>query len=49
MGERKGKKLPGFDYGNSPTEIQAIDFSGKTVIQTTSAGTQGFADAKELR
>jgi len=49
MGERKGKKLPGFDYGNSPTEIQAIDFSGKTVIQTTSAGTRGFADAKELR
>jgi 2-phosphosulfolactate phosphatase len=47
MGERKGKKLPGFDYGNSPTEIQAIDFSGKTVIQTTSAGTQGFANAKE--
>ena len=47
MGERKGKKLPGFDYGNSPTEIQSIDFSGKTVIQTTSAGTQGFANAKD--
>ena len=47
MGERKGKKLPGFDYGNSPTEIQTIDFSGKTVIQTTSAGTQGFANAKD--
>ena len=47
MGERKGKILPGFDYGNSPTEIEAIDFSGKTIIQTTSAGTQGFANAKE--
>ena len=47
MGERKGKMLPGFDYGNSPTEIQTIDFSGKTVIQTTSAGTQGFANAKD--
>jgi len=46
MGERKGKKLPGFDYGNSPTEIEAVDFSGLTVIQTTSAGTQGFANAK---
>jgi 2-phosphosulfolactate phosphatase len=46
MGERKGKQLPGFDYGNSPTEIQTIDFSGRTVIQTTSAGTQGFANAK---
>jgi 2-phosphosulfolactate phosphatase len=45
MGERQGKILPGFDYGNSPTEILNIDFSGKTVIQTTSAGTQGFANA----
>jgi 2-phosphosulfolactate phosphatase len=47
MGERKGKRLPGFDYGNSPTEIQTVDFSGKTIIQTTSAGTQGFANAKD--
>ena len=47
MGERKGKMLPGFDYGNSPTDIQAVDFSGKTVIQTTSAGTQGFANATD--
>jgi 2-phosphosulfolactate phosphatase len=46
MGERQGKMLPGFDYGNSPADIQAVDFSGKTVIQTTSAGTQGFANAK---
>ncbi len=45
MGERQGKILPGFDYGNSPTEILKVDFSGKTVIQTTSAGTQGFANA----
>ena len=47
MGERQGKMLPGFDYGNSPTDIQDIDFSGKTIIQTTSAGTQGFANAKD--
>ena len=46
MGERQGEKLPGFDYGNSPADIQTVDFSGKTVIQTTSAGTQGFANAK---
>jgi len=46
MGERKGKRLPGFDFGNSPTEIQSVDFAGKTVIQTTSAGTQGFANAR---
>jgi len=47
MGERQGKMLPGFDYGNSPTDIQAVDFAGRTVIQTTSAGTQGFANAKD--
>ncbi len=47
MGERQGQKLPGFDFGNSPTEIEAINFSGKTIIQTTSAGTQGFANAKD--
>jgi 2-phosphosulfolactate phosphatase len=47
MGERRGEKLPGFDYGNSPTDIETIDFSGATVIQTTSAGTQGFANARD--
>ena len=30
MGERKGQKLPGFDYGNSPTEIETVGFSGKS-------------------
>ncbi len=45
MGERGGRILPGFDYGNSPAEIQRVDFSGRTIIQTTSAGTQGFAHA----
>ena len=45
MGERGGKVQPGFDYGNSPTQIEAIDFSGKAIVQTTSAGTQGFANA----
>ena len=47
IGERRGKMLPGFDYGNSPADIQSVDFSGKTIIQTTSAGTQGFANAKD--
>jgi len=46
MGERKGLKVEGFDYGNSPYEIKNIDFTGKTVIMTTSAGTQGIINAK---
>ena len=47
VGERHGKILPGFDYGNSPTQILDIDFSGKTILHTTSAGTQGIANAKD--
>ncbi len=46
IGERKGVMLPGFDFGNSPTEIVKHDFTGKTVVHTTSAGTQGVANAK---
>lgn len=46
IGEREGRKQPGFDYGNSPTEIENVDLSGKTIVQTTSAGTQGLANAK---
>lgn len=45
IGERRGRILPGFDYGNSPSQIKAVDFTGKTVIHTTSAGTQGIANA----
>ena len=45
MGERNGKIQPGFDFGNSPSQIESVDFTGKTIIQTTSAGTQGFAAA----
>jgi 2-phosphosulfolactate phosphatase len=47
IGERGGKIQPGFDYGNSPSQIEAVDFSGKTIVQTTSAGTQGFANATQ--
>ena len=45
MGERKGLKVEGFDYGNSPTEILNIDFTGKTIIHTTSNGTKGLVNA----
>lgn len=44
-GERKGIIVDGFDYGNSPSQIENVDFTGKTVIHTTSAGTQGIANA----
>lgn len=47
MGERSGVPVKGFDYGNSPYQVLDVDFSGKTVVQTTSAGTQGIVLAKD--
>lgn len=45
MGERHARKLPGFDFGNSPAEIEAADIAGRTLIHTTHAGTQGLCGA----
>lgn len=46
IGERGGKKCAGFDYGNSPSCISAEHVTGRTIIHTTSAGTQGIVNAK---
>jgi len=46
IGERDEKKIPGFDIGNSPTEILKADLHGKTIIHTTTAGTQGLINAE---
>lgn len=45
VGERNEVIVPGFDFGNSPANIEHTDFSGKTVVHTTSAGTQGIVNA----
>jgi 2-phosphosulfolactate phosphatase len=45
VGERHARRLPGFDAGNSPTEILAIGVAGKPVVHTTHAGTQGLVNA----
>jgi len=44
-GEIGGRPIPGFDVGNSPSEIEHLDLSGRRVVQRTSAGTQGVAAA----
>ena len=46
-GERQCLKLPGFDFGNSPSEIQAADLAGKTLVHATSAGTRGLYAAMD--
>ena len=45
MGEVEGKKVEGFDLGNSVSENAAIDYQGKTVIMRTTAGTRGVLAA----
>jgi 2-phosphosulfolactate phosphatase len=45
VGERDERKIEGFDFGNSPTEIIKTNLQGKTVIHTTTAGTNGLINA----
>ncbi|MEI7028353.1 2-phosphosulfolactate phosphatase [Paenibacillus sp. y28] len=51
VGERGGVMLPGFDYGNSPWQLQQAgrngQLTGKTMVHTTSAGTQGIVGAQQ--
>ncbi len=45
IGERMGKICEGCDFGNSPSQTATGDFSGKTIIHTSGAGTQGIVNA----
>lgn len=45
MGEVDGKRPDGFDFGNSPFEMSQAEVSGKTLVQSTRAGTVGVAAA----
>jgi len=45
VGERNERIPEGFDFGNSPTQILTEDFAEKTIVHTTSAGTQGLVNA----
>lgn len=50
-GERDGKKVEGFDLGNSPFEYMDASVSGKKIAFTTTNGTQAIArsaGAKEI-
>ena len=45
VGERNEQKPEGFDFGNSPSQLLKGDLNGKTMVHTTSSGTQGIANA----
>jgi phosphosulfolactate phosphohydrolase-like enzyme len=41
-GEEGGLPPEGFDFGNSPTQTNVLDLSGRVIVQRTGAGTQGI-------
>ncbi len=47
MGEVRGRKPAGFDFGNSPFELLDTALRGATIAQRTSAGTQGIIAAAD--
>jgi len=50
-GERNSVRIPGFKLGNSPTEMTAEVVQGKTIVMTTTNGTQALlstAGAREV-
>ena len=42
MGEERGLRPDGFDFGNSPQQFDAADLDGRTILQRTSNGTRGL-------
>ena len=48
-GERKGRKIEGFDMGNSPLEYSTERVSGRTLVLTTSNGTRALAKAGDAK
>jgi 2-phosphosulfolactate phosphatase len=47
--ERDGSALEGFDFGNSPYSYMSDNIRGKTIVITTTNGTQAIAAAKQAR
>lgn len=45
IGERNGEQIAGFDFGNSPSQIQQAEITDAKVFHTTHAGTQGLVNA----
>lgn len=48
-GETGGFKLPDFDYGNSPVEFAALDFTARPLVLSTTNGTKALAAVADGR
>mgnify|MGYP001225528765 CR=1 FL=1 len=49
VGERRSLRIPGFALGNSPAEFTAEAVKGKTIVMTTTNGTQALLAAQGAR
>src|SRR5262249_27363053 len=47
MGEVGGRRVAGFDFGNSTSAIARAELAGRRLILRTSAGTQGVLAARD--
>lgn len=45
MGEERFLRPDGFDFSNSPAAVEKADLEGRTMVQRTTAGTQGMLGA----
>src|SRR5438128_716476 len=48
-GEPDGYRVPDFDYGNSPVEFAALDFTGRPVVLSTTNGTRATVRVGDAR
>ncbi len=47
VGEENGYKIPGFDFGNSPSELEHADLKNRIIVHRSSFGTQGILAAQK--
>ncbi|PKO38662.1 MAG: 2-phosphosulfolactate phosphatase [Betaproteobacteria bacterium HGW-Betaproteobacteria-6] len=44
-----GDPVPGFDFGNSPSQLMQADLAGRQVVMTTAAGVRGLQRFRQAR
>ena len=49
LGETDGLPIEGFDFSNSPSELIGKNLAGSTLVQRTSAGTQGVVRSRHAK
>lgn len=49
VGENMGRKLEGFDFGNSPPELHSAQLHGRRLVMRSTAGTQGVVRGRNAR